>query len=35
VEDRAGREQVLGSAEGLLHRPQLLVTEHGFERVIA
>ena len=25
VEDRAGQEQVLGGAEGLLHRPQLLV----------
>ena len=33
VEDRPGREQVLGGAEGLLHRPQLLVAEHGFERI--
>jgi len=33
VEDRAGREQVLRGAEGLLHSPQLLVAEHGFERV--
>jgi hypothetical protein len=33
VEDRPGREQVLGGSEGLLHRPQLLVAEHGFERV--
>jgi hypothetical protein len=33
VEDRPGREQVLGGAKGLLHRPQLLVAEHGFERV--
>jgi hypothetical protein len=33
VEDRPGREQVLGGAEGLLDRPQLLVAEHGFERV--
>jgi hypothetical protein len=33
VEDWPGREQVLGGAEGLLHRPQLLVAEHGFERV--
>ena len=24
---------VLGCSEGLLHRPQLLVAEHGFERV--
>jgi len=25
VEDRPGREQMLGGAEGLLHGPQLLV----------
>ena len=24
---------MLGGAEGLLHRPQLLVAEHGFERI--
>jgi hypothetical protein len=33
VEERAGREQMLGGAKVLLHRPQLLVAEHGFERV--
>jgi hypothetical protein len=33
VEDRPGDEQVFGGAEGLLHRPQLLVAEHGFERI--
>ena len=33
VEDRPCREQVLGGAESLLHRPQLLVAEHGRERV--
>src|SRR5258705_12604937 len=33
VEDRTGFEQVLGGSEGLLHGPQLLVAEHGFERV--
>jgi hypothetical protein len=33
VEDRATCEQVLGGAEGLLHGPQLLVAEHGFERM--
>src|SRR5207245_3835834 len=26
-------EQMLGCSEGLLHSPQLLVAEHGFERV--
>jgi hypothetical protein len=33
VEDRTAREQVLGGSEGLLHGPQLLVAQHGFERV--
>ena len=33
VEDRPGGEQVLGGAEGLLHGPQLLVAQHGVERV--
>src|SRR5262245_16990814 len=33
VEDRPSGEQVLGGAEGLLHRPQLLVAEHGLERI--
>jgi len=33
VEDRTGFEQLLGGSEGLLHGPQLLVAEHGFERV--
>ena len=31
MEDRPGGEQVLGCSEGLLHRPQLLVAEHGLE----
>src|SRR5208283_822367 len=26
-------EQVCGGTEGLLHHPQLLVTEHGLERI--
>jgi hypothetical protein len=26
-------KQVLGGSEGLLHSPQLLVAEHGFDRV--
>src|SRR5260370_11671247 len=30
---KTGFEQVLGGSEGLLHGPQLLVAEHGFERV--
>jgi hypothetical protein len=33
MEDRPGREQVFGCSEGLLHRPQLLVAEHGFQRI--
>ena len=33
VEDRPRRKQVLRCAEGLLHRPQLLVAEHGLERI--
>jgi hypothetical protein len=33
VEDRSAREQMLGGAEDLLQRPQLLAAEHGFERV--
>ena len=33
VEDRPGGEQLLGCSEGLLHRPQLLVAEHGLEWV--
>ena len=33
VEDRPRRKQVLRGAEGLLHRPQLLVAEHGLERI--
>jgi hypothetical protein len=33
VEDRPGGEKVPGCSEGLLHRPQLLVAEHGLERV--
>ena len=33
VEDRPGGEQVLGCSKGLLHRPQLLVAEHGLERI--
>ena len=24
---------MLGGAEGMLHRPQMLVAEHGFERI--
>jgi hypothetical protein len=33
VEDRPCRQQVLGGAEGLLLRPQLLVAEHGRKRI--
>ena len=33
LEDRPGGEQVLGGAEGRLHGPQLLVAQHGGERV--
>ena len=33
VEDRPGREEILGDTEGLLHLPQLLVAKHGVERI--
>jgi hypothetical protein len=33
VEDRPGGEQMLCGSKGLLHRPKLLVAEHGLERV--
>jgi hypothetical protein len=33
VEDRPGREQVLGGSEGLLHSPQKPFAERGFERL--
>ena len=33
VEDRPGRQQMLGGAEGLLNGPKLLVTQHRFKRV--
>ena len=29
MEDRPGEEEVLNDAEGLLHRPQLLVADHA------
>jgi hypothetical protein len=33
VKDRPGGEQVLGRAESRLHGPELLVAEHGGERI--
>ena len=33
MEDRPGREQVLGRTEGRLHGPELLVAQHGGERI--